>query len=148
METPPVSVVVVNYNGQEHLAECLAALLADFLRGLSPEEIPPAVRLTIGQVFPEWDGRALNVSWKAVMTVMDGLTDVSPSVRDEISAQAVDGGEAGVGRLRAHDAGQRHEAAGHGHAEQQDLAHLRQRRFRKWMNSSSCSCCASGGAPR
>jgi DNA ligase-1 len=72
----------------------MAALLADFLRGLSPEEIPPAVRLTIGQVFPEWDGRALNVSWKAVMKVMDGLTDVPPDVRDEVSAQAVDGGEA------------------------------------------------------
>ncbi|MFB0535593.1 MAG: ATP-dependent DNA ligase, partial [Anaerolineae bacterium] len=72
----------------------LAALLADFLRGLSLEEIPSAVRLTIGQVFPEWDGRALNVSWKAVMRVMDGLTDASPAVRDEISAQAVDGGEA------------------------------------------------------
>jgi DNA ligase-1 len=72
----------------------LAALLADFLRGLSPKEIPPAVRLTIGQVFPEWDGRALNVSWKAVMAVMEGLTDASPSVHDEISAQAVDGGQA------------------------------------------------------
>jgi DNA ligase-1 len=72
----------------------LAALLADFLRGLSPEEIAPAVRLTIGQVFPEWDGRALNVSWKTVMAVMDGLTDASPTARDEISAQAVDGGQA------------------------------------------------------
>jgi DNA ligase-1 len=72
----------------------LAALLADFLRGLSPEEIPPAVRLTIGQVFPEWDGRALNVSWKTVMAVMDGLTDASPAIRDEIATQAVDGGQA------------------------------------------------------
>jgi DNA ligase-1 len=71
----------------------LAMLLADFLRGLSPEEIPPAVRLTIGQVFSEWDGRALNVSWKAVMAVMDGLTDASSAVHDEISAQAVDGGQ-------------------------------------------------------
>jgi DNA ligase-1 len=71
----------------------LAALLADFLRGLSPDEIPPAVRLTIGQVFPEWDGRALNVSWKAVMAVVDGLTDPPSAVRDEVSAQAVDGGE-------------------------------------------------------
>jgi hypothetical protein len=52
------------------------------------------VRLTIGQVFPEWDGRALNVSWKAVMTVMDGLTDAPPAVRDEIAAWAADGGEA------------------------------------------------------
>jgi DNA ligase-1 len=72
----------------------LAALLADFMRGLSPVEIPPAVRLTIGQVFPEWDERALNVNWKAVMTVMDGLTDASLAVRGEISAQAVDGGQA------------------------------------------------------
>ena len=72
----------------------LTALLADFLRGLAPEEIPPAVRLVIGQVFPEWDGRALNVSWKAVMAVLDGLTDAPPGVRDKIFAQAVDGGEA------------------------------------------------------
>lgn len=71
----------------------LAALLADFLRALSPEEIAPAVRLTIGQVFPEWDGRALNVSWRAVETVLDELIDVPPAVRDEISSQAVDGGE-------------------------------------------------------
>ena len=28
------------------------------------------------------------------MTVMDGLTDASPTARDEISAQAVDGGQA------------------------------------------------------
>jgi DNA ligase-1 len=71
----------------------LAALLADFLRELSPVEIPAAVRLTIGQIFPEWDERALNVSWKAVMAVVDELTDASLELRDEISAQAVDGGE-------------------------------------------------------
>jgi DNA ligase-1 len=71
----------------------LAALLADFLSELSPDEVPPAVRLTIGQVFPGWDGRALNVSWKAVMAVVDELIDASPAVRDEVSAQAVDGGE-------------------------------------------------------
>jgi DNA ligase-1 len=72
----------------------LAALLADFLQILSPEEIPAAVRLIIGQVFPEWDGRTLNVSWKAVMAVVAGLTDAPPEVRNEVSAQAVDGGEA------------------------------------------------------
>jgi len=71
----------------------LAALLADFLRSLSPEEIPPTVRLTIGQVFPEWDGRALNVSWRAVETVIAELTDAPPALRDEVSAEAVDGGE-------------------------------------------------------
>jgi DNA ligase-1 len=72
----------------------LTALLADFLRGLAPEEIPPAVRLTIGQVFPEWDARALNVSWRAVQTVLDDLTDAPQAVRDQILSQAVDGGEA------------------------------------------------------
>jgi len=71
----------------------LAGLIADFLKDLSPEEIPPSVRLTIGQVFPEWDGRTLNVSWKAVVAVVDDLTDVPPEGRDEVSAQAVDGGE-------------------------------------------------------
>jgi len=40
--------------------------MADFLRTLSPEEVAPAVRLIIGQVFPEWDGRALAISWRAV----------------------------------------------------------------------------------
>jgi DNA ligase-1 len=71
----------------------LAALLAAFLQELSPEEIPAAVRLTIGQIFSEWDGRALNLSWKAVLAVVDGLTDAPPDLRDEISGQAVDGGE-------------------------------------------------------
>jgi DNA ligase-1 len=72
----------------------LAALLAEFLRTLLPDEIPPAVRLIIGQVFPEWDERALNVSGKAVMAVVDGLIDASPALRNEVSAEAVDPGEA------------------------------------------------------
>jgi DNA ligase-1 len=71
----------------------LTALLADFLRDLSPDEIRPAVRLTIGQVFPEWDGRALNVSVRAAMKVVDELIDAPPALRQEISAQAVDPGE-------------------------------------------------------
>jgi DNA ligase-1 len=74
-----------------------AGLLAAFLRTLSPEEVPPGVRLTIGQIFPEWDGRSLNVSWKAVMAILDELTDVQGPERDQVFAQAVDGGE--VARL-------------------------------------------------
>ena len=72
----------------------LTALLADFLRGLAPEEIPPAVRLVIGQVFPEWDARVLNVSWKTVLVVIKELTEASPDVREQVVIQAVDGGEA------------------------------------------------------
>jgi len=72
----------------------LAGLLAEFLLKLSPEEIPPAVRLTVGQVFPEWDSRALNLSAKAVSQAIDELIDASPAVRKQVSAQAVDPGEA------------------------------------------------------
>ena len=72
----------------------LAKMLANFLRTLSPDETPAAVRLTVGQVFAEWDGRALNVSGKAVSKVLDGLIDASDAIRKEIYAQAVDGGEA------------------------------------------------------
>jgi DNA ligase-1 len=71
----------------------MTALLADFLRGLRPQEISAAVRLTIGRVFPEWDGRALNVSWKAMVAVVKELTDAPADVREQVSAQAVDGGE-------------------------------------------------------
>jgi DNA ligase-1 len=71
----------------------LASLLAEFLRALEPGEIPAAVRLTIGQIFPEWDDRSLNTSWKAVMAVVGELVDASAALREEIAAQAVDGGE-------------------------------------------------------
>jgi DNA ligase-1 len=71
----------------------LTALLSVFLRDLAPEEISAAVRLTIGQVFPEWDERSLNVSWRTLMAVIDGQTDAPPNLRESLSAQAVDGGE-------------------------------------------------------
>ncbi len=71
----------------------LAALIADFLKGLTPEEIGPGVRLLIGQVFPEWDSRALNLSWRAVSNVLQGLTAPKKSDLAAIQAQAVDGGQ-------------------------------------------------------
>lgn len=71
----------------------LAALIADFLKGLTPEEIGPGVRLLIGQVFPEWDSRALNLSWRAVSKILQGLTAPKKSDLAAIQAEAVDGGE-------------------------------------------------------
>jgi DNA ligase-1 len=71
----------------------MTSLLADFLQKLSPQEIPPGVRMVIGQVFPEWDSHALNIRWKALMIIVDSLVDASPAAREEASAQAADGGE-------------------------------------------------------
>jgi len=64
----------------------LANLLAEFLQKLDRAEIPAGVRLTIGQVFPEWDGRALNLSWKAAMKVVGGLVSPTGADRESIFA--------------------------------------------------------------
>ncbi|HYS72139.1 MAG TPA: hypothetical protein VEM95_06920, partial [Thermoplasmata archaeon] len=36
-------------------------LIADYLRSVRPDEIPAAVLLTVGKIFPEREQRALNV---------------------------------------------------------------------------------------
>jgi DNA ligase-1 len=71
----------------------MATLLADFLQALSPEEVPVAARLAIGQVFAEWDERALNLSGRTVTDVVDGLVEATAAEREAAAAQAVDGGE-------------------------------------------------------
>ncbi|MFN2225314.1 MAG: ATP-dependent DNA ligase [Anaerolineae bacterium] len=71
----------------------MAELLAEFLRSLAPDEIAPAARLVIGQVFAEWDERALNLSWKALAAAVDDMVGASPAQREAAGAQAVDGGE-------------------------------------------------------
>lgn len=72
----------------------LASLLADFLKRLEPEEVPAAVRLITGQVFAEWDERALNVSWQTVSEVVKGMVAATAADQEQIYAQAVDGGQA------------------------------------------------------
>jgi DNA ligase-1 len=71
----------------------LATILANHLHRLRREEVAPAVRLAIGQVFAEWDERALKISWKSVMAVVDQLISASPDVRDQVWAQAADAGQ-------------------------------------------------------
>jgi DNA ligase-1 len=71
----------------------LAALLAAFLRELAPDEVPAAARLAIGRVFPEWDERSLNISWRTLTAIIDGLVELEPQTRETASAQAVDGGQ-------------------------------------------------------
>ncbi|MGD8397625.1 MAG: ATP-dependent DNA ligase [Anaerolineae bacterium] len=71
----------------------MADLLAEFLQALSPAEVAAAARLTIGQVFPEWDSRSLNMSWRAVLAVAGELVDATAAEREAAASQAVDGGE-------------------------------------------------------
>jgi DNA ligase-1 len=80
----------------------LTQLVADCLAALDPEEVPAAVRLILGQVFPEWDGRTLNVSWKAATAVVEELTAATPAQREAVFAEAVDGGEAVATLLGRH----------------------------------------------
>jgi len=74
--------------------KALAQTVGDTLKGLASEEIAPAVRLILGQVFPEWDERALNLSWQTVMAVIEELTEATPAERQAAFREAADAGEA------------------------------------------------------
>ncbi len=71
----------------------MAERIATFLRALAPGEVVPALRLLLGQVFPEADGRSLNMSWAAVSRVVHELAPASEDERQALAAHAVDGGE-------------------------------------------------------
>ena len=47
-------------------------LLSEFLRGLGPSEVSPAVLMVVGSVFPEFDSRTLEVGWRTMRNVLDG----------------------------------------------------------------------------
>jgi DNA ligase-1 len=72
----------------------LAEMIAQFLQRLAPDEIPSGLRLLIGQIFPEWDERALNLSWRAVSKIATQLTEATDADRQTIYSEAVDAGEA------------------------------------------------------
>ncbi|MDI7276778.1 MAG: ATP-dependent DNA ligase [Anaerolineae bacterium] len=71
----------------------MAGRIGAFLKRLEADEIAPAVRLLLGQVFPAGDPRALNMSWASVMAVVDQLASPSQEERRAIGTEAVDGGE-------------------------------------------------------
>jgi len=47
-------------------------LLSEFLRGLEPSEVSPAVLMVVGSIFPEFDSRTLEVGWRTMRNVLDG----------------------------------------------------------------------------
>src|SRR3954463_8567069 len=59
------------------------ALLADYLRGLSPQELPIAVVFLTGRPFAESDQRAAGLGWAAIVTAVTALADVPRSALGE-----------------------------------------------------------------
>lgn len=57
--------------------------LADFLKSLSKDEIPPAVLLITGQVFPESSSQTLDVSWKTIQKALH--SEQKPLFQKELS---------------------------------------------------------------
>lgn len=51
----------------------MVSLVSEFLKGLSEEEIEPAVSMMLGRAFPKYDPRTLNVSWMTLSKVMSRL---------------------------------------------------------------------------
>jgi DNA ligase 1 len=54
------------------------ALLADYLRPLTPDELRPAVTFLTGRPFAERDQRSVGVGWSAVAAVAEELVEVPP----------------------------------------------------------------------
>ena len=48
------------------------SLIAEFLWGLEPNEVAPAVLLVVGSIFPEFDPRTLEVGWRTMKRVLEG----------------------------------------------------------------------------
>jgi len=46
-------------------------LISDFLKRVEPNEVAPAVLLLIGQIFPEFDPRTLDVGWGTMKRVLE-----------------------------------------------------------------------------
>jgi DNA ligase-1 len=55
------------------------ALLADYLRSLTPDELPIAAVFLTGRPFPEADQRAAGLGWSAVVTTIAGIAGVDRS---------------------------------------------------------------------
>ena len=57
------------------------ALLADYLRSLTPDELPIAAVFLTGRAFPEADQRATGLGWSSIMSAIVALTGAS---RDDL----------------------------------------------------------------
>jgi DNA ligase-1 len=60
-----------------------SALLAEYLRGLTPDELPVAAVFLTGRPFPETDQRAAGLGWAAIATAVTALAGVPRSALGE-----------------------------------------------------------------
>ena len=81
------------------------ALLAEYLRTLTPEELPVAAVFLTGRPFAEADQRAAGLGWSAIASTVTGLVDVPRSALGEAYDRSSDLGiaVAEVLRTAGHD---------------------------------------------
>jgi len=76
------------------------ALLADYLRTLTPEELPIAAVFLTGRPFAEADQRAAGLGWSAIASTVTSLVDVPRSALGEAYDRSSDLGIAVADVLR------------------------------------------------
>jgi DNA ligase-1 len=52
-------------------------LVANFLKQLNADEVEPTTSMILGQAFPKWDQRTLEVSWATLSGIIKRLTNIS-----------------------------------------------------------------------
>ena len=69
-------------------------LVAEFLKGLEPQEVEPAVSMILGRPFPKWSQQTLEVSWATLSEIIKRLTGVNWEIFTNAFSQTGDIGSA------------------------------------------------------
>jgi len=84
------------------------ATLAEYLRSLTPAELPIAVTYMTGRPFPERDPRTTGIGWAAIAAAAESLVDAAPGALGASYNLSSDLGQAVGDLLASHD----HQATG------------------------------------
>ncbi|MDW8040544.1 MAG: ATP-dependent DNA ligase [Nitrososphaerota archaeon] len=68
--------------------------VSEFLKSLEPEEVEPAVSMILGQPFPKWSQRTLEVSWATLSEIIRRITGVDWKIFMEAFSKTGDIGAA------------------------------------------------------
>ena len=78
------------------------ATLADYLRSLTPDELPIAVTYMTGRPFPERDPRTTGIGWAAIAAAAESLVDAAPGALGASYNLSSDLGQAVLDLLDSH----------------------------------------------